>query len=287
MSERNQWGFLLSRRWIAYWSLLLVFSMVCVILGVWQFDRRSQAQAEITRIDTNYFATPIALDVALPQTNEFNEDLLKWQPVEVIGTYLPDDQLLVRNRPRASEVGYEILSPLLLPNGNVFVVNRGWIPREDGDLLFEKLPPLPSGEVRVIARLKASEPVIQGRTATENTIGTINLPEIESSIDLPLYTGAYGVLESESPAGVTGVLADVPERDEGPHLSYALQWFVFIIIAAAGTLYGARLEHRSLFPNSSSVKASEDRQRRRKIRKGRSDAEDEDAFLDAQEVARR
>ena len=283
MNERSQWGFLLSRRWIAYWSMLVIFSITCVILGNWQFQRRAEAQAEISRIDANYFADPIPLSSALPQREVFDEEELKWQPVEAIGTYLEDDQLLVRNRPRASEVGYEILAPLKLRDGSIFIVNRGWIPLQNDVALMDALPELPVGEVRVVARLKAGEPVIDGRISTEDTVGTIFLPEIASRLDGSLYEGAYGLLESESPASQTGALAPIPERDEGPHLSYALQWFVFIGIAVAGTIFGARMEHRSLYPNSSSVLAAYDRQRKRKTRKGNTDADDEDALLDAQE----
>lgn len=283
----GEWSFLRSRRWLAYWSLLLVFSIVCVVLGNWQFQRRAEAQAEITRIENNYDAPPVPLTEVLTNVANFDEDSFKWLPVEVSGTYLADEQLLVRNRPLASGVGFEILTPLLLPNGNVFIVNRGWIPLGPSGAVPAVIPPPPNGEVRVLARLKAGEPLIAGRTASEDAVGTINLPQIEDLLDRSTYIGAYGVLISESPAADTGLAAPPPERDEGPHLSYALQWYVFIIIAAAGTLYGARLEHRSLFPNSKIVRASDERIRRRKQRRGVTDAEDEDAYLDAQERSRR
>lgn len=284
MSSSVGWKFLVSRRWLGYWSLLLVFSVVCALLGNWQFARRAEAQAEIARIDANYDATPAAMSELLPTRTEFDEAADKWTPVEVLGTYLKDEQLLVRNRPNSSQVGYEVLSPLKLASGDVFIVNRGWISAPDADSATAQIPDVPNGPVRVIARLKAGEPTISGRIAEENTVGTINLEQIESIVDTPTYTGAYGLLIEEDPAAQHGKLSDRPERDEGPHLSYALQWYVFILIACIGVIYAARQEYRTLNPDNARTRAEDDRATRRRSRKGLSDAEDEDALLDAQQT---
>lgn len=281
------WSFLRSPRWLGYWAMLAVFSIVCVFLGNWQFARRAEAQAEIARIDANYGAEAIPLAEALPTLDSYDPDRNKWQPVTVVGEYLQDDALLVRNRPNASKVGFEILAPLQLANGDVFVVNRGWIPAgDDPNDTTPTIPELPTGEVTVTARLMAGEPTIPGRTPVENTVGTLNLPEIESMLGLPVYTAAYGQLMSERPASEHGILPSKPERDEGPHLSYALQWYVFIVIALLGTLYGARQEYRALNPDSARTRAQDARAQARKRSRGLSDAEDEDAYLDAQETLR-
>lgn len=283
MTEPVGWTFLTSKRWLGYWALLLIFSVVCVLLGNWQFARRADARAEIARIDANYDAEPVALQEALTTPSAFDEDAQKWLPVTVAGVYLEQEQLVVRNRPNASEVGYEILAPLELDSGEVFIVNRGWIPASsDGSVAQVELPALPEGPVQVTARLKASEPTITGRVPELNSIGTINLDQVQSLIGVPTYTGAYGLLINEEPSADHGALAERPERDEGPHLSYALQWYVFIVIALLGTLYGARQEYRSLNPDSPRTRAQDERRSRRRARNGRSDAEDEDALLDAQ-----
>ena len=41
------------------------------------------------------------------------------------GRYLLDEQVLVRNRPLNGQPGFEVLNPLLLDDGTVFVVDRG------------------------------------------------------------------------------------------------------------------------------------------------------------------
>jgi len=275
------WRFLHSKRWIGYFALLLIFSVACVWLGNWQFDRRAQARAEIERIDNNYDAEPRPLSELLPDPASFDEDSLKWHPVELRGTY-GDETFLARNRPGAAGVGSDLIHAFHTTDGAVFFIDRGWVPVAGADPVPNNLPQPPSGEVTVIARLRAGEPQLDGRTTAGNSVASIDLPELAqlSASSGVVYTGAYGQLVSEQPPGETGVLPPRPERDEGPHLSYALQWYVFILIAAIGVAYAARQEYRNLNAGNDSVLREDERRARRKRRRGPTDAEEEDALLD-------
>jgi hypothetical protein len=72
-----------------------------------------------------------------------------------------------------------------------------------------------------------------------------------------------------------------PEPDEGPHLSYALQWYVFIVMAFIGLGLLARQEyrmHNSEDPEERARAAT--RAEKRAAR--RTDADIEDELLDRQ-----
>ncbi|MBO1902587.1 SURF1 family protein [Leucobacter weissii] len=275
------WSFLRSRRWLGYSALLVAFSLACAWFGNWQFDRRDEAQAEIARIDLNYDAAPVPLGDALTDRAGFDEDRLKWRTVEVVGEYV-GDPVLARNRPGNGSVGSDLIQALELPDGSVFFVDRGWIPVSGTDDAPETLPTPAAGEVTVLARLRASEPGIAGREASGSSVPSIDVPLLAglTGVGDRAYLGAYGQLVAETPAGETGVLAVRPERDEGPHLSYALQWYVFILIAIIGVGYAARQEYRALNPESDSVRREDRRREARSRRRGPSDAEEEDALLD-------
>lgn len=274
------WSFLHGRRWIGYFTMLLVFSIACVWLGNWQFDRRAQAQAEIVRIDSNYDAAPIPLAEALPDPTAFDEDALKWQPVELRGEYV-GEPYLARNRPSAAGVGSNLVQAFLNEDGSIFFVDRGWVAVSGTDEVPEDLPAPPAGKVSVLARLRAGEPEIAGRTSVGRSVPSINPVELArvSETTGPVYTAAYGQLISEQPSGEHGLLAPRPERDEGPHLSYALQWYVFILIACIGVAYAARQEYRGLNAGDESVRREDERRAERKRRRGPSDADEEDALL--------
>jgi len=279
----SAWKFAFTRRWAGYLALTILFAAVCSGLGVWQLARRTEALVEVSKIDANYDASPVQLAEALPTLDSFSESQ-KWLPVTMTGTYLADDELLVRNRPLNVRPGFEVLTPLRLNDGTVFVVNRGWLPTGDRQDAPDVVPAPPTGQVTVVARLKAAEPTFNNRTATGNQIATINLTDVAGRLGQPTYTGAYGLLDSENPAPTetrpTAVVK--PIRDEGPHLSYALQWFVFGLIAFFGLAWSLREEYRSVNAADPAERERADVRDRKRAAKPRDDAEIEDELLDRQ-----
>lgn len=275
------WSFLRSRRWFGYLAMLVLFSLACVWFGNWQFERRAEARAEIARIDANYDAPAVPLAEAVTGLGDFDENELKWQTVEATGTYI-GEPFLARNRPAAEGVGSNMIMPLQLTDGTIFFVDRGWVPVAGADEIPADLPAAPEGLVTVQARLRASEPEILGRSSSGRSVASINLTELGSLLNSErAYIGAYGQLVSETPSGDTGIVPAKPERDEGPHLSYALQWYVFILIAIIGVAYAARQEYRNLNAGDASVLREDARRAERRRRRGPSDADVEDALLDA------
>lgn len=275
------WRFALSRRWLGYLGLAVVFAIACVFLARWQLDRRAEAVAEIVRVDTNWDSTPRALRDVLPTLTAYatNDE---WIPVSVSGHYLIDDQVLARGRPLNGDAGFEVLVPFLTDDGTVFIVDRGWLPTGNSQDTPDSVPAAPTGEVSVVARLKASEPTVLGRSAPAGQIATIHLPDLAQRVAQPTYTGAYGVLDSETPAPATRPEAlEKPVADEGPHLSYAFQWVAFGIMGFIGLGWAIRQEYRIRNADDPAEQARAAERKRRKEAKPRSDAEVEDELLDA------
>jgi cytochrome oxidase assembly protein ShyY1 len=277
----NNWRFALTWRWGRYLALAVVFALVCVGLCLWQLDRRNTALEELSRIDTNYSATPRPLGDVLPELDSFSIDQ-KWTPVTMTGTYLAADQLLVRNRPYNSGPGFEVLTPLLLPDGSVFVVDRGGVPTGSEQDAPDHIPAAPTGEVTVTVRLKPGEPTLPGRSAPAGQIATIQLDDIAGLVDRPTYTGAYGLMATEDPAPSERPLAaSKPVRDEGPHLSYAFQWLVFALFGFIGLGYGLRQEYRRVNEDDPDEMERAEARRVKDRARTRTDAEAEDELIDA------
>ncbi|WP_165064690.1 SURF1 family cytochrome oxidase biogenesis protein [Marisediminicola senii] len=281
------WRFAFSRRWAGYLALTIVFAIICSLLATWQFSRRADARAEIDRIDQNYDSQPIAVDQVLPSLESFDDDQ-KWTRVTLTGQYLTDDELLVRNRPYGGRPGFELLTPMLLDDGTVFVVDRGWLPTGSQQDAPDEVPPAPTGEVTVTARLKASEPTLSGRSTVEgsNQIPTVHLPQIADKLDRPTYTGAYGLIAAGSPGAgdaeeALPILSARPARDEGPHLSYAFQWYVFAILAFIGLGWALRQEYRLVNSDDPDEIERASERDRRKAARTPSDDESEDAIIEA------
>ena len=273
------WRFLLSRRWAGYLALTIVFALVCVLLAMWQLARRDEAVAEINRVEANFDASPTPLADVLPDLDSYDESE-EWLTVSMTGSYLLDDQVLVRNRPLGGDVGFDVLVPFRLDNGDVFVVDRGWVPTGQEQDVPDVIPAAPSGPVTVVARLKAGEPHLDNRGAVAGQIATIELPVIADQVGLPTYTAAYGLLASEDPAPAERPTAVTkPQPDEGAHLSYTFQWFCFGLLGFVGLAYIVRQEYRRINEDDpEEQERAAERERRRRARK--SDAEIEDELLD-------
>jgi len=277
----NNWRFALTWHWARYLVLAIVFALVCVGLCLWQLDRRNTALEELARIDNNYSADPVPLHDVLPELDSF-ELSQKWTPVTMTGTYLSDDELLVRNRPFNSGPGFEVLTPLKLDDGSVFIVDRGGLPTGREQDSPDEIPAAPTGEVTVTVRLKPGEPTLPGRSAPAGQIASIQLDDIAAMLDEPVYTGAYGLMATEDPAPAERPQAATkPARDEGPHLSYAFQWLVFALFGFLGLGYGLRQEYRRINEDDPDEMERAEARRVKDAARKRTDAEIEDELVDS------
>lgn len=269
----------LTRRWLGWFAFTTLFAVVCVGLAQWQWARRVEAVSEIRVVAQNWDAEPVALRTVLPGDALLDPDA-EWTPVVASGEYLTEQQLLVRNRPNAGRAGFEVLTPLVLDTGDVLIVDRGWVPSGERQDSPDVVPTPPAGRVEVVVRLKPGEPTIAGRGAPAGQIATINLPELAGRIDGgPVITGAYGLLDSEDPAPAERPTAAArPVPDEGPHLSYTFQWYLFALLGFVGYGWALRQEHRGLaVPEGTAPEPT-----RRPRRSGPTDDEVEDAIVDRQ-----
>ncbi|MEY2900383.1 MAG: hypothetical protein RL247_549 [Actinomycetota bacterium] len=260
-------GVFFTKRWLGYFALTIVFAIIASLFGQWQWDRRGQAVAAIDRVENNFDREPVPLEQFLSENPIVDRDD-EWVPVTVSGRYLAGEQILVRTRPRSGAVGFEVLVPLETTDG-IFIINRGWISTGDSSDLPDVIPEAPDGIVSLVARVRPGEPELQGRGAPEGQIASIHLPTIAQITERELRDDFYLALGSEQPSVAPSPLPlERPQLDEGPHLSYTFQWYLFALMAIIGFLYMLKQE------------VALQRGDKRKERVGSTDAEEEDALLD-------
>ena len=276
----NRWRFAVSRRWFGYLALALVFASVCVGLSQWQVARLHETRAANELVDRNYHSAPRSIASALPALTSYSPQQ-RWMQVTLTGRYLAEAQTLVRNRPLNGQPGFEVLDPLLLSDGSVFIVDRGYLPIGNKQDRPDRIPTPPSGTVTVIVRLQAGEPTLAGRSDTPGELATIHLPDVAKLVGMPTYTGAYGLMVSESPATDTRPIAKPqPQLDEGLHISYAIQWVIFGIMAFFGLWYAIRQEYRMRNADDPDEQERIEVRERKRLTKPRSDSEIEDEILE-------
>ncbi|PWH05697.1 SURF1 family protein [Brachybacterium endophyticum] len=210
----------------------ILAAALCVGLGFWQWHRFETKRDNARLVETNMTADPVALPRVLPDTDSHLAGADEWKQVELRGQYCtdPDCVLYVRNRPSDSSVGFWQLVPFTTDQGTLLVV-RGWVDVAESSSVPATKPPVPHGTTTAVVRMRDAEPVLKGRTNPPGQVQTVTPSVVAGQLpdlDGPLYTGAYGELASESPAASPMPASlEGPDTSLGPHLSYAVQWWLF------------------------------------------------------------
>jgi cytochrome oxidase assembly protein ShyY1 len=217
-------------RWAGLVVFVVVLGVVFVNLGQWQLDRLDQRRTrnEATLINESKPVRPLA-EVFTGEITDADQ----WQRVEARGTFDSEHQFVVRYRHNGGAEGYEVVTPLRTDVGAV-LVDRGFV-EASANQIPRIAPPPPSGEVTVVGHVRRNE---QGRRAAttpkDGQMRLINSEAVEAVLGYPLLNGYVGLLTVTPPQTGEFVPVELPEISEGPHFWYALQWFGFAAVAAAG-----------------------------------------------------
>jgi cytochrome oxidase assembly protein ShyY1 len=227
-------------RWTGWFLAACIFALACVGLASWQIERRSEAVSKIERIASNYDLEKVSFE----EVSSLSGDSVvtyEWRQVELSGSYLVADTLLVRNRAIAGQPGFVQLVPFLLETGEIVVVERGWI-AADSDLNPSNTF-LPSESVKsLVARVRLGE-TIPNRESPSGQLTSINLPEIKELTDFDVEQGFYLRMVTESPSESSYPQPlSRPVLDEGNHLSYAVQWIIFAVMGFFALFWAIRQE---------------------------------------------
>lgn len=101
--------------------LMLVLCVLFIALGRWQWRRGHLHAAEHAQFERG------AHEVITLGSRPL-EQVPADQRVSVTGTYDPTHQFLIDNMSYRDVDGYQVLTPLQRPGGQVVLVNRGWVP---------------------------------------------------------------------------------------------------------------------------------------------------------------
>ncbi|SCL21818.1 SURF1 family protein [Micromonospora inyonensis] len=249
--------FLLTPRWLGYLVLALVAAAVMVQLGNWQLDRYQGRSAINERIDATARMTPVPLpDVlaaptgAAGSTGAAPDAATVWTRVTVTGRYDTTNSVWIRGRSVERQVGFELVTPLLLADGSAVLVDRGWVPPTPGGdaTARPELPATPSGEVTVVGRVRLSESGAGGVERRDGRLETrrIGVPQLARELPYPLH-GAYLLLDEQTPAA-DPVFQAVPVRHENnwQNFGYVVQWWLFAAMTLVAYGWVARREARRL-----------------------------------------
>jgi len=230
--------------WARLGVAVVLLAVAFFFLGRWQLGRHEAKVARNDVVLENYSATPVPLDAVLATPASALPADRQWTRVRLRGRYEAAGQTLVRNRPLDGTFGFEVVVPLRLASGAAFLVDRGWVPAGEKVVEPDAVPAPPPGTVEVVVRVRPGEPPLD-RTPPPGQELRIDLGRLALRAGGTVYRGAYGVLAAEQPApAVAPAPLPEPDLDLGPHLAYAVQWWIGDVAAFGLLGYYALKEAR-------------------------------------------
>lgn len=212
-------------------TLAVVLAAICVRLGFWQVSRLHQRQARNALVRSRLDSAEV--DIAgLP-----NDSTARFRRVRVTGTPDYEHQLIWAARIHNGSPGVNFLTPYRIPGrDSAVLVDRGWIYAPDGATVEEDkwrdTATTLTGFVELYPDQKgatfASRPQVISRLSYDVVAKLVPYPIAHR------YVAMIGdsVMAPDRIARLT-----LPPLDEGPHFSYAIQWFSFALVALIGAGY--------------------------------------------------
>ena len=227
------------RRRVAIVAIASIVAVTCIALGFWQLRRLADRRAHNAAFERERSRHAVLI------TSAFADGAVApYRPVRVSGAFDPDREVIVYGRSLDGEPGHLIVTPLVFDDGSAALVVRGWVPFDHQTAPVADAAP-PTGELTIHGFLVPDEGDGSAVPDEHGVVARLDVQGIRSSLPYPVLVLAIQPTDRSRPQPSDLPVPLPPEElSEGPHLSYAIQWFSFATIAAVGAVILLRRERR-------------------------------------------
>jgi len=209
--------------WALFKSLIaLLLIILCLWGSQWQYHRGVDRHARNAVIEKRIAQSPIELAAVKGNLADY-----EWQTVDVVGSFNPDKQILLRNRYHDGKYGYEVLTLFTSADNKSFWVDRGWVQAGATATTPPVVTALPQGEVSISGRLRLDSSLPRGSFFALPGKGEGLVSELNAQSQLDTEKFYIDLLSGSDTSLTPEVSAQLPELSDGPHMAYALQWIFF------------------------------------------------------------
>jgi len=210
-------------------AFALISAAVFVRLGFWQLSRRQERRARNALVSARLDSTAVSVAL-LPRDTA----LARFRRVRVTGVPDYEHELVWAARTHKGSPGVNLLTPVRLPGSDTAILlNRGWVYSGDGATVdLAKWRDRDSTFIGYVEEL----PSVAGASYTDrpSVIARLSHDVVAKALPYPVAPVYVIVLSDSAIAADRIARLSAPPLDEGPHLSYAFQWFAFATVALVG-----------------------------------------------------
>jgi surfeit locus 1 family protein len=228
----TDWSFARRPKWLAGHALAVVLIAAFVTAGFWQWSRHREVSSRNDRIEARQELPPLA-ELMTP-----DPAAIEFRTADLSGTWDPAGTVTILNRSLGGAPGCHVVTPLVLADGDAVLVNRGFANLPDCNGAAETFAPA-AGEHRITGLVRTSQRrgAFGARDPDDGVLSSLSRLDVEriaQQYDRPL-AAVYVELASESAAAEPAPFPlPPPELDDGPHLNYTVQWFLFATVGLIG-----------------------------------------------------
>ena len=227
---------------VAFVAAALVGAAIFIRLGVWQVSRLHERQRANAGMVSRLRATPVAID-----SMSGPADSLRYRRARVSG--IPDyahETVLVQRSYEGSPGAYLVTPVLTAGSDSATIVVRGWVYAPDGVRVDQAR--WHEGDSLTVEgyldQLPAGSPV-DTFPGQPNAVRRLQHADLARRSGRPVRTMyLWAVSDSTAPSAQKAARFTLPVLDDGPHRSYAVQWFCFAVIALVGAAIIVRNDRR-------------------------------------------
>ncbi len=235
-----------SKKWILFTVFIAGMMALFVYLGFWQLDRHAQKRSYNTLLAERWRQEPFDLN-----QERLPDDLraLEYRRITADGYFDYANQLVLKSQVYRDAPGIVLVTPFVFDDGDAVLVARGWAP---GNYAMPATWPEleePAG-APMIGLIRPSQAPPNGDASTppatpQTEWYRIDIPAIQAQMPYRLASAWIQQLpETGRPLDRLPVREEPLALDEGNHMSYAVQWFSFAIIAGFGYIMFVRFRER-------------------------------------------
>lgn len=236
----SRYRFALRPKWILSHVLVLLLVVVMINLGFWQLRRLHDKKAYNASVRANEALAVVPIDSVLHTDDPSSRgSAVAFRRITATGTWDTANEVIIRARSSNTRPGVWVATPLRMASGDAVLVVRGFLPTQGTPDAVPASAEPPSGQVTVEGLVQATQTKgLFGSTDPSeghlSNLARVDVARVQKQTPYPMYP-AWVQLQTMQPApGPEPEILPEPVLDEGPHFSYAVQWFIFSTIAAGG-----------------------------------------------------
>jgi surfeit locus 1 family protein len=231
-----------------FWPTVIALVMMAMLigLGTWQLHRRVWKTELLATIAGRINAAPVPMPATIANPANWT-----FRTVHLTGHFASDKALWLYGRTYDGKAGIHLLVPLIRPQGDPILIDRGFVPFDHASELAAFAPADEDVEIDGVVRMpEAGGLFLPSNQPDRNIWYTVQMAQMSKETALPLMP----IYVAAKPNGATGWPAATGGTEgagiRNEHLNYAIFWYSMAAALALIYVMSSRTAKRPMSDRS-------------------------------------